>query len=124
MPGMLLRRLSATQLGNRGLTAGSRPAEYGIGLSMAEYVEEANHEALVCGQLEEEQALQNIDEILQVGGVDVYSIGPSDLSRSMGYPWGPTFPRYESDGLGLREHSSRLTGCQVQRDTPRRFSTT
>ena len=73
-------------LGNRGLAAGSRPAEYGFGLPMSEYVEEANRETLVCVQLEEEEAINNVDEILQVDGVDVFFVGPSDLSQSMGYP--------------------------------------
>ena len=72
--------------GNRGLAAGSRPAEYGFGLSMADYVEEANRETLVCVQLEEEEAIRNVDEILKVEGVDVFFVGPSDLSQSMGYP--------------------------------------
>lgn len=72
--------------GNRGLAAGSRPAEYGFGLSMSDYVEEANRETLVCVQLEEEEAIRNVDEILKVEGVDVFFVGPSDLSKSMGYP--------------------------------------
>jgi 4-hydroxy-2-oxoheptanedioate aldolase len=53
---------------------------------MSDYVIEANRETLVCVQLEEEQALKNVDEILQVEGVDVFFVGPSDLSQSMGYP--------------------------------------
>ena len=73
-------------LGNRGLAAGSRPADYGFGLPMDQYVEEANRETLVCVQLEEAQALSNVDEILAVEGVDVFFVGPSDLSQSMGYP--------------------------------------
>ena len=73
-------------LGKRGLAAGTRPANYGFGLSKADYVEEANRETLVCVQLEEEEALRNLGEILQVEGVDVFFVGPSDLSQSMGYP--------------------------------------
>jgi 4-hydroxy-2-oxoheptanedioate aldolase len=73
-------------LGQRGLAAGSRPARYGFGLSMADYVAEANRETLVCIQLEEAEALHNLPEILQVEGVDVFFIGPSDLSQSLGYP--------------------------------------
>ncbi|RMF89546.1 MAG: 2-dehydro-3-deoxyglucarate aldolase [Nitrospinota bacterium] len=72
--------------GKRGLAAGTRPASYGLGLSMAEYTVEANRETLVCVQLEEEEALHNLESILQVEGVDVFFIGPSDLSQSMGYP--------------------------------------
>ncbi|MBN1583336.1 MAG: 2-dehydro-3-deoxyglucarate aldolase [Anaerolineae bacterium] len=73
-------------LGKRGLAAGTRPANYGFGLSMAEFVAQSNRETLVCVQLEEAEALDNIDAILQVEGIDVFFIGPSDLSQSMGYP--------------------------------------
>jgi 4-hydroxy-2-oxoheptanedioate aldolase len=73
-------------LGNRGLAAGTRPANYGLGLSAADYVLEANRETLVCVQLEEMEALGNLGEILRVEGVDVFFVGPSDLSQSMGHP--------------------------------------
>ena len=73
-------------VGTRGLAAGTRSANYGFGLAMADYVQQANRETLVCVQLEEAQALENIDEIVQVEGVDVFFVGPSDLSQSLGYP--------------------------------------
>jgi len=79
-------------LGTRGLAARTRPARYGFGLSKADYVEEANRETLVCIQLEEAEALRNLDEILAVEGVDVFFVGPSDLSQSMGYPGRPDVP--------------------------------
>ena len=73
-------------LGQRGLAAGTRPADYGYGQSMQQYVETSNRETLVCVQLEEEEAIRNADDILGVDHVDVFFIGPSDLSQSMGYP--------------------------------------
>jgi 4-hydroxy-2-oxoheptanedioate aldolase len=73
-------------LGTRGLAAGTRPAGYGLDVSPAAYAEWANRETLVCVQLEEAEALRNIDEVLQVAGVDVFFVGPSDLSQSMGFP--------------------------------------
>lgn len=73
-------------MGSRGLAAGTRPANYGFDLSMADYVQQANRESLICVQLEEAEALENIDGILQVESVDVFFIGPSDLSQSLGYP--------------------------------------
>jgi 4-hydroxy-2-oxoheptanedioate aldolase len=73
-------------LGRRGLALGSRPARYGFGLSMADYVEAANRETLVCVQIEDAEALDRVDEILAVEGVDVFFVGPSDLAQSMGYP--------------------------------------
>ncbi|MBS0242509.1 MAG: 2-dehydro-3-deoxyglucarate aldolase, partial [Proteobacteria bacterium] len=33
-----------------------------------------------------EDALPNVDAILKVDGIDVFFIGPSDLSQSMGHP--------------------------------------
>jgi len=79
-------------LGNRGLAAGTRPANYGFGVSAADYVTQANRETLVCVQLEEAEALHNLGEILQVEGVDVLFVGPSDLSQSMGHPGRPDVP--------------------------------
>ncbi len=73
-------------VGARGLAAGTRPSNYGLGLSATEYVRQANRETLVCVQLEEVEAIRNIDEIVQVNGIDVFFIGPSDLSQSMGNP--------------------------------------
>lgn len=73
-------------IGKRGLAAGTRPANYGFGISQTEYVEEANRESLVCVQFEDKEAIDNADDILKVEGIDVFFIGPSDLSQSMGHP--------------------------------------
>jgi 4-hydroxy-2-oxoheptanedioate aldolase len=43
-------------------------------------------------QIEHEAALPNVDEILKVEGIDVFFIGPSDLSQSMGHPGNPKAP--------------------------------
>jgi 4-hydroxy-2-oxoheptanedioate aldolase len=79
-------------LGERGLAAGLRSSSYGFGISMSEYAEESNRETLVCVQLEEGQAVRNVDEIMSVEGVDVYFVGPSDLSQSLGHPGRPDVP--------------------------------
>ena len=63
---------------------------------MADYVQQANRETLVCVQLEEAEALQNINEILQVEGIDVFFIGPSDLSQSLGYPGQSNAPEVQT----------------------------
>jgi 4-hydroxy-2-oxoheptanedioate aldolase len=76
-------------LGRRGLAAGTRASGYGYRGSAGDFVAAANRETLVCVQIEDEAAVKNIDEILRVEGVDVFFIGPSDLSQSMGYPGNP-----------------------------------
>ncbi len=71
--------------GIRGL-AGVRAADYGQTRSLGEYVEQANAETLVVLQIETVQAIEQLPEILQVEGIDVIFIGPSDLSQSLGLP--------------------------------------
>jgi 2-keto-3-deoxy-L-rhamnonate aldolase RhmA len=47
---------------------------------------------MVIIQVEHETAIENIDEILSVEGIDVAMIGPMDLSASMGFLGRPTEP--------------------------------
>ena len=76
-------------LGRRGLAAGTRSANYDAHGSMADYVRAANEATLIAAQIEDEAALANLDAILAVQGIDVFFIGPSDLSQSMGHPGDP-----------------------------------
>jgi 2-keto-3-deoxy-L-rhamnonate aldolase RhmA len=83
------RAVEAVKFGassGRSLAAGTRPDRWGLGGKMADFTQAANAQSLVCVQIEHAAALPNIDEILRVDGVDVFFIGPSDLSQSMGYP--------------------------------------
>lgn len=89
------RALAAVKFGagdNRGLAAGTRPDSYGLSKSMPDFVRDANAESLVCVQLEHAAAIENVDELLAVDDIDVYFIGPSDLSQSMGHPGNPKAP--------------------------------
>jgi 4-hydroxy-2-oxoheptanedioate aldolase len=72
--------------GQRGLAARTRPAGYGIGITLDEYARQANEQLLVCVQVEDADALEQLGAILEVDGVDVVFIGPSDLSQSLGRP--------------------------------------
>jgi 4-hydroxy-2-oxoheptanedioate aldolase len=82
--------------GTRGIYSRGRPAEYGLGSTTPAYVEAANANTLVCLMLEEVEAIRNIDEIVQVKGVDVLFIGSGDLSQSMGYPGQNTHPEVQA----------------------------
>jgi 4-hydroxy-2-oxoheptanedioate aldolase len=73
----------------RGLASGTRPDRYGLAGAMPDFVERSNAESLVCIQLEHSSAIDNVDALLGVEDVDVFFIGPSDLSQSMGYPGDP-----------------------------------
>ncbi len=89
------RAVSAVKFGpgaGRGLAAGTRPDNWGLGAKMADFTAAANDQSLVCVQLEHEAAIGNVGEILKVEGVDVFFIGPSDLSQSMGHPGNASAP--------------------------------
>ena len=51
----------------------------------SDYVQTANQQCLLFVQLEHRLAAENLDEILDVNGIDGYFIGPGDLSQSLGF---------------------------------------
>jgi len=58
----------------------------GYGLAFDEYKKWVNKESMVIVQIEHIEAINNLEEILSVEGVDASMIGPYDLSGSIGYP--------------------------------------
>ena len=56
------------------------------GLNFKDYAETANEETLVVVMIETKQAVENIEEIVDVPGIDGVLIGPYDLSGSYGIP--------------------------------------
>ncbi len=112
-------------LGTRGLAAGTRPARYGLGLSTGQYIQEANRETLVCVQLEEMEALDNLGEILGVEGVDVIFVGPSDLSQSLGLPGRSDSPKVRGAmerAFATVVGAGRAAGTTGDMEAIRRFS--
>ena len=49
-----------------------------------DYHEFANEETFVMAQIETAEAIENIDEILDVPGIDAVYVGPSDLAMALG----------------------------------------
>lgn len=50
-----------------------------------EYLLSANDNVKVCVQIESRKAVENIESIAAVDGIDMLFIGPNDLAASMGY---------------------------------------
>jgi len=69
-------------LGNRGVCRFVRAANYSA-MDRYKYFKEAN-EAIVILQLEGTEAINNLEQILDVQGIDLVFIGPYDLSQSLG----------------------------------------
>ena len=60
-----------------------RPERYG---GPEAYARVANEELLVLPQVETAEAVENLDDILQVDGIDAIMVGPTDLAISLGHP--------------------------------------
>ena len=74
--------------GHRGV-GGGRAHDYGVGVSRDESTRWVNSQTLVIPMVEETEAVENLDAILTVPGVDVLHVAAGDLGQSMGNP-GPT----------------------------------
>jgi len=68
--------------GRRGL-GGERAVRWGS--AVEGYVASANEETMVIPVIETADAIENIDEILDVPGFEAIFFGPSDLSQSLGH---------------------------------------
>ena len=55
-------------------------------MKMVDYVTRANEETFLIVQIETREAIDNIDALLEVPGVDAALMGPNDLSMSLGVP--------------------------------------
>ncbi len=81
---VLVKAVKYPPQGIRGLAA-VRAADYGLTTPLKDYTVQANQEILVVSQIETVAAVNNLDELLSIEGIDVFFIGPTDLSTSMGY---------------------------------------
>ncbi|KAK0383156.1 hypothetical protein NLU13_9069 [Sarocladium strictum] len=70
--------------GRRGFGSPYSPASFGI--SSTEYLQQANHSLLTIVQIETKEALETVDEIAAVEGIDALFIGPVDLGNNIGFP--------------------------------------
>lgn len=67
--------------GDRGVGLGRA---HGYGLRFQEYVDTANENVTVVVQAEHIEAVENIEAIVRIPGIDAVLIGPYDLSASLG----------------------------------------
>jgi len=78
--------------GMRGL-AGVRAAEYGLIEPLAQYTSKANAQTMVIAHIESTDAVDVLDDLLEIDSIDVYYLGPEDMSNSMGIPGQSKDPR-------------------------------
>ena len=81
----IVRRSKFPPIGERGIDGVSADADFGLQAG-DEYIKQANDQTFIVVQIEDESALDNIESIARVEGIDVLFVGPADLSLSMGIP--------------------------------------
>lgn len=74
----------------------SRAAHFGFGPPRSEYMAHANTQVTVMALIEHIDALDNLEGILSVDGIDMYGVGPKDLAQSMGLPGQMEHPRVKA----------------------------
>jgi 4-hydroxy-2-oxoheptanedioate aldolase len=102
-------------LGNRGVAFGTRAAGYGFFAGNA-HVEASNTQTVVITHIETVEAVAALDAMLEVDGIDVVFIGPTDLSVSMGYPGNPGHPEVQAtiaDCIKRIGAAGRVAGLMV-----------
>jgi 4-hydroxy-2-oxoheptanedioate aldolase len=94
--------------GQRGLGP-SRATGYGADIPA--YLARANDDLLLAIQIETREAVEQLDDLLAVEGVDLFFVGPGDLACSLGVPFGGSEVRAAvTDVLERARAAGRLTG--------------
>ncbi len=98
-------------LGQRGASISQIASRYRP-VAAREYLDWANRETLLVIQIESEEAVENVDGLVSVEGVDAVMIGPFDLSQDMGIPGELDHPRLAD------AYRKVIEGCRRHRVAP------
>lgn len=79
----LVQAVKFPPLGDRGLDGAGLDADFLVG-APADYTDQVNRETFLAVQIETPLALENVEAIAAVPGVDVLFLGPGDLSLRLG----------------------------------------
>lgn len=82
------RAVQSSKYGPRGVRglAGGRASDWGLSEPIGEYTARANRETMLIVHIETADAVDLVEEYVEVDGVDVLFLGPTDLSHSLGHP--------------------------------------
>ena len=80
---LLVQSIKYPPLGRRGMSSDAPHSGYDF-RPLAEFVRINNEDTIAIAQIERKAAIESIDAILAVPGVDVALVGPEDLSVSLG----------------------------------------
>jgi 4-hydroxy-2-oxoheptanedioate aldolase len=73
-------------MGDRGISSATRAAGYGaLAADFAEYARRTNEELLLYAMIEDRSAVDDIEAIAAIQGLDIVAVAPADLARSLGH---------------------------------------
>jgi 4-hydroxy-2-oxoheptanedioate aldolase len=81
----IIKQTKFHPLGQRGMDGVSGDSFFGT-VPADEYIKQANDKTFIMVQIEDAEAIEHIEEIATIKGVDIIFIGPADLSQSLGIP--------------------------------------
>ena len=91
--------------GIRGVSASSRASQFG---RVKDYLSRADEEICLIVQIETRAALDQLEAISEIDGVDGVFIGPSDLSASLGHLGHPQHPETQAAPQDAAQRLTRL----------------
>jgi 2-dehydro-3-deoxyglucarate aldolase len=106
------RAVAATRYppeGIRGVSVSMRGNRFG---TVPDYLQTSNRNIVVAVQIESRAAVENIEAICAVDGVDAVFVGPSDLAAGMGYLGTPSHPDVQA-AIGVVFAAAQQAGVPV-----------
>lgn len=99
-------------LGDRGMSGSSRAAQYGK-IPMRQHMEESNREISLAVMIEDLPALDEIEAIAAVPGIDLIAVGPSDLSQALGVAAESDHPKLVAAIEKVRQALAKGAGAKL-----------
>lgn len=95
--------------GLRGVASSTRAGNY---TRYKDFLARANDEVGLIVQIESREALDNLDAICRVPGIDAVFIGPSDLSAALGFRGQPGHPEVQA-AISKAIATAKAAGCAI-----------
>lgn len=106
----VIRAAKYAPLGERGMSVFTRASDYFKDGSPG-HTDRQNEETCVIVHIEGKRGLDNLDDILKVDGIDVYFLGPYDISQSLGMPGDVRNPTVETALQTACEKANQAGKC-------------
>jgi 2-keto-3-deoxy-L-rhamnonate aldolase RhmA len=81
----MVKAVRYAPMGERGMGGSTRAARYGA-VPSRRHLETSNAEVLLSVMIESKKAIDELEDIASIEGVDLITIGPTDLAQTLGIP--------------------------------------